>query len=372
MTLDSRAEELAKIVVDYSLDIQPDDVLLVRSEQAFKKFAEYIAFLAQKKGASVIFDHEDLQQVRDMVERNDADELSAESKRLCSLAEQATASVVVDAETNPYYLRGVDPKKIVDYKSIAKKPFLDRIVGNGREFKGIKWNLVAYPCRGEAEKAGMTLNEYANLLYNATNIDWRKTREEMKRTKDIFDNAKDVHIIVQPFTDLHLSLEGRGGDICDGRLNLPDGELYYGPVEDSANGKIYFPYTSVRDGNELRGIKLVYKDGEVISFSAEENQSFLEAMLNLPGVRRIGEFGIGCNHGIKRYIRNLLFDEKIGGTIHLALGESYKEPLNKGGGLNEAETHWDLVCDLRQIGSLPGGEIYVDGRLVQKHGLWVE
>ena len=370
MTLNNRAKELARIVVEYSVDTQPNDILLVHSEHLFKEFAEHIAKIAEAREASVIFNFIDLKEKRALIERNDEKELKRESKRICGLVESVTASTYVDATSNPYYLTGVDPKKIADYQRVVVKPYLKRVCGNGKEFKGIKWNLVAYPCEGDAKVAGMSLDEYAEFVYNATNIDWRKTREKMKRVKDVFDNAKDVHIVVKPDTDLHLSLEGRGGGVLDGRFNMPDGEVFYGPVENSAVGNIYFPYTAIRDGNEVKGIKLVYKDGEIISFSAEENQAFLEAMLNLSGVRRIGEFGIGSNYGITRYTKNLLFDEKIGGTIHLALGESYKEPLNAGGGLNEADIHWDLVCDLRKIAGLPGGAIYVNGKLIQKNGLW--
>jgi aminopeptidase len=370
MTLDTRAKELAGIVVDYSVSIQPNDILLVQAEFSFKEFAEYIGKLAEDKGANIISDYRDLNEKRLMIQRNDKEELEEESKRKCDLAEKATARVLVDAMTDPHYLKGVDPKKIGVFQSLVSKPFLDRICGNGKEFKGIKWNLVAYPGEGDAKNAGMSLEEYTNFLYGATNIDWAKTGDELRKIKDIFDNAKDVHISVPGQTDFHLSLEGRGGGICDGKFNMPDGETYYGPVEDSANGIIYFPYKSLRDGNELKGIKLEYKDGEVVSFSAEENQPFLETMLDLPGVKRIGELGIANNYGIKRYIQNLLFDEKIGGTIHIALGESYFEPLNEGGGKNKGEIHWDLVCDLRKINNLPGGEIYVNDKLVQKNGVW--
>lgn len=114
-----------------------------------------------------------------------------------------------------------------------------------------------------------------------------------------------------------------------------------------------------------------YKKGKIVKFSAEKNHKFLESMLNLKGAKRIGELGIGCNYGVKKYINNLLFDEKIGGTIHLALGDSYKRDLMDGGGKNYGEIHWDLVCDLRKINGLPGGEIYVDGKLVQRHGKWI-
>jgi aminopeptidase len=246
------------------------------------------------------------------------------------------------------------------------------VTGDGKKWKGIKWNLVAYPCRAEAKRSRMSLGRYEDFVYGATNINWKKTKERMQAVKNEFDNAEDVHIIVPGQTDLHLSLNRRGGRISYGKRNMPDGEVYYGPIETSTEGHIYFPYRSNRDGHDVEGIRLDFKKGKIVNFSAKKNQKFLESMLDLKGARRIGELGIGCNYGIERYINHLLFDEKIGGTIHLALGESFtSQGLRDGGGKNQSEIHWDLVCDLRKVNGLPGGEIYVDGKLVQKNGKWV-
>lgn len=371
MVLDERAERLADIVVDYSLDISSKDTLLVRAEHPFKKFAKMIGRLVAKKGAKVIYSFHNQKDTKNLIERSNDDELRKESEKICSLIEQATAAVKVCAETDPFYLQGVDSKKIAKHAEIVEKPYVDRLIGNGKEFKGIKWNVVGFPCEARAKQVGMTFEEYTDFVYGATNIDWTQSREEMKKIKDVFDNASDVHIYVPGRTDLHLSLSGRGGQICDGKYNLPDGEVFYGPVEDSAKGHIYFPYPSVREGNIVSGIRLEYKDGEVVSFDAEGNRDFLESMLELEGVKRIGELGLGCNYGIQKYIQNLLFDEKIGGTIHIAIGTSYKESLDDGGGLNDAKIHWDIVCELRKMDNNPGGSIYVDGKLVQQNGVWV-
>lgn len=371
MVLDKRAEELAKIVVDYSLQIQETDTLLIRSEPDFKEFADYISKLAQDKGANILHIWKDLDEFKALIERNDKKELKKVSKHFCSLAEQSTAEVGIDATADPTYLSGMDPKKIADFAKIVKSPFAERICGDGKKFKGIKWLWAAYPCIGYAKEAEMSLEEHADFVFSATNIDWQSKKKEMERVKALFDDAKDVHIIADK-TDLHFSLKGRGGCICAGQNNMPDGEVYYGPVEDSANGIIHFPYTSIQDSNRISGITLTYKNGKVVDFDAHENKSFLESMLALDGVKRIGEFGIGCNYGIKNYTNNLLFDEKIGGTIHLALGESLFEPLDQGGGRNQADIHWDLVCDLRKNSLKAGGEIYVDGRLVHKDGVLIK
>jgi len=370
MVLDERAEKLVDILIGYSLNIGSEDSLLIRSERPFNGFAQMIGDLAIEKGAKVIYEFYELGDRKEVIERSDDKELEKESKRICKLAERSTAAISISAETDPFFLQGVDSKKIAKYAEIVSQPYIERVIGNGKEFKGIKWNVVGFPCEARAKSIGMTLEEYADFVYGATNIDWAKAGEEMKKVKEAFDGASDVHIYVPGRTDLHLSLSGRGGQICDGKYNMPDGEVFYGPVEDSANGYIYFPYSSVRDGNIVSGIRLEYKDGGVVSFDAEENKAFLESMLELEGVKRIGELGIGCNYGIQKYIENLLFDEKIGGTIHLAIGNSYKEPLSDGGGLNEGKIHWDIVCELRKMHDNPGGSIYVDGKLVQQNGVW--
>jgi aminopeptidase len=371
MPLEKRAMDLAKIIVDYSTEINSKDRVLIQAEDSFYEFASYLGKTARAKGAEVIFDYRNLKERRKLINDNNKKELNGLSGRLCEMAEWCTARIMVDAWTNPLYLKGIDPKKIADFNEMVGKPFLDRIAGDGKRFKGVKWNITGYPTEAMAKNAGMSYERYKDFVFSATNINWYKVRDQMKNIKKIFDNANTVHIFHEPHTDLHLSLKGRGGDLCAGNFNMPDGEVYYGPVENSAEGKVYFPYVSIRDGNEVEGIQLVYHKGKIESFSAKRNQKFLKAMLDLDGVKRLGEFGIGCNYGIWKYTKNLLFDEKIGGTIHLALGEAYKRPLNDGGGKNHGKIHWDLVCELRKLNGFRGGEIYVNDELVQKNGKWV-
>lgn len=371
MTLDQRAVDLARIVVNYSLSINSDDRLLIIVERAFDEFAQKIGEFAGDVGANVVIDYRSLQEKKSMIERADAHELQDERDRLCALAEAATAAESVGASTNPLYLQGVDPEKIGNYQRMVEHPFKSRIIGDGDKFVGIKWNVCVFPSEADAKLANMSLSDYTDLIFNSTNLDWQVMAERMGGVKSKFDNAQDVRILVPGQTDLHLSLAGRGGQIDDGKLNLPGGEIVYGPVENSANGYIYFPYSSIFKGNEIRGIRLEFEKGTVVAYSAEENLPFLKEVLDSEGMRRIGELGIGDNPGIIDYIRNLSFDEKIGGTIHLALGKSYPFTLDNGGGLNKAKDHWDLVCDLRQVAGLPGGELYVDDNLVQRNGLWL-
>ena len=184
----------------------------------------------------------------------------------------------------------------------------------------------------------------------------------MRRIADCFDAADEVRI-VGPATDLRISLAGRTGMVDAGGANMPGGEVFYSPVEDSASGEISFKeFPAVYEGREVTGIRFRFDGGRIVDASADRNEEFLLQTIDRDeGARRLGELGIGCNPGITRHMKNVLFDEKMHGTVHLAIGASY----TFAGGTNESMIHWDIVKDLRS-----GGELYADGKLVQKDGKW--
>jgi aminopeptidase len=194
-------------------------------------------------------------------------------------------------------------------------------------------------------------------------LDWDAEGEKMRRIAERFDAASEVRIVGDG-TDLAVSLEGRTGAVDDGHLNMPGGEVFYAPVEDSAEGVVTFSdFPAVRFGREVGGARLRFEGGRVVDASAASNEAFLLEMLAVDeGASRLGELGIGCNRAIQRFSRNLAFDEKIDGTIHLALGSSYSFI----GGRNVSAIHWDIVKDLRS-----GGRLYADGELVQEAGVWL-
>ncbi len=368
--MDERAKKLAKIVIEYSTLVKEGDMVRITGEEIAKEFAYEIARLAVDKGAYPIVNIKNPEFSRYFLKNSNDQQLIRLPNYLLECAEEVDVNISIAANFDPKYLEDVDSHSLA-LRQKANKPFKDRIVGDGKDFPGKRWTVVGFPTEGDAGAAGMGFEEYKDIVFNATNIDWSKTRAKMNEVKRIFDNAEEVHIKVPGKTDLKFTLKGRGGEICDGKMNMPDGEVYYGPVEDSLNGYITFIHPAIRGGNEVKCIRLEFKDGKIVKAEAEENEQFLKSMLELKGARRIGEFGIGCNYGIKRYMKNLLFDEKIGGTIHLAIGDSYKRDLDDGGGLNNSEIHWDIVCDLRKTEKNPeGGEMYVNGKLVQKDGEW--
>lgn len=226
----------------------------------------------------------------------------------------------------------------------------------------IPWVGCRYPTQAQAEDAGMTLDEFTDFVYGACLLDWDAEAARMQRYKDRFDDAGEVRI-VGAGTDVRLGLAGREGMVDDGHLNMPGGEFFFSPVEDVTEGVIEFAeFPAVAIGHECRGVRLVFEGGRVVDASAESDEEYLLSQLEADsGARVLGELGIGCNPAIQRYVKNTLFDEKMDGTIHLAIGAGF--PVV--GGKNESVVHWDMVKDLRA-----GGRLFLDGELVQENGRW--
>ncbi|MBV8080016.1 MAG: aminopeptidase [Actinobacteria bacterium] len=226
----------------------------------------------------------------------------------------------------------------------------------------VPWVICEYPVHATAQDAGMTLEEMEEFVFGAVLLDWDAEAERMKRIADVFDRAKEVRIVGDG-TDLRLSIAGRGGIVDDGHVNMPGGEVFYSPVEDSAEGVITFSeFPAVRFGREVYGARLEFEGGQIVNAAARSGEAFLVETLDTDeGSRRLGELGIGCNPAIQRFTGSVGFDEKIGGTIHLAVGSSY----TSNGGKNVSAVHWDIVKDLRR-----NGKLYADGELVQENGVW--
>jgi aminopeptidase len=209
----------------------------------------------------------------------------------------------------------------------------------------------------------MTLPAFEDFLYASCLVDWGAEHDRISRYAKLFDDAEEVRIVGDG-TDLRLSVAGRRTDVDAGFGNMPGGEFFVCPVEASAEGTIVFTeFPAVWGGRELRGVRLRFSEGRVVDASAESGEDFLLQILDTDeGARRIGELGIGCNPGIDRYTRNVYFDEKMNGTVHLALGRGFDYV----GGTNESAIHWDIVKDLRS-----GGRIELDGKVVQQDGAWL-
>jgi aminopeptidase len=222
--------------------------------------------------------------------------------------------------------------------------------------------VTRYPTHAAAQEAGMSLDEYEDYLFSACCIDWNAESKKQARLKKLIDKTKEIRI-VEPDTDLTFSIEDLPGIKCDGRLNMPDGEVFTAPVRDSVQGHITYNCPSIYQGKEFNGVRFEFKDGRIVKACAEAGMSgALNKILDTDeGARYIGEFSLGINPGIRRPMRNILFDEKIFGSIHFTPGQAYDECDNG----NRSAVHWDLVRILSD------GEIRFDGVLIQKLGRFV-
>ena len=206
----------------------------------------------------------------------------------------------------------------------------------------------------------MYLIEYEEFVYKSCLQDWKKLGEKMEKIKNVFEKGKNVYLIVEN-VDLKFSIKGKNAIADKGEENMPGGEIFMAHVRESLNGYIKFEYPAIKSGKEVSDIFLKFKDGKVVESSASKNEDFLKKMINTDeNSCYVGEFGIGCNPKINKFTKNLLFDEKIGGTIHLALGMAYKE----NGGGNDSKIHWDIVKDMKKA------KMILDGKIVQENGVW--
>lgn len=349
---DSRVEKLADILVNYSAKVKKGDTVLVRGDELGKPLILEVYRKVIEAGGnpltSVSFDEMN----KIFYDSASKEQLSHTSKIKLYEAKNCDAVIIVHAPANSKSLTTVNPAKMT-MRSKANKPISEIIVNKK------KWVLTNYPTQALAQDAEMSIEEYEDFLFNATNLDWVKVDREQERIKKVIDKGRTVRIVGKD-TDLTFSIKGRKGIKCSGSSNMPDGEIFYAPVEDSANGHIYYEFPAIHGGKEVAGIRLGFEKGKVVKATAEKNEEYLFAMLDTDkGARYLGEFGIGTNYGIKRFTRDILFDEKIGGTVHLALGRSYKES----GGKNDSAIHWDMIKELREDGAL-----YLDGKRIQENG----
>jgi aminopeptidase len=357
---DSRVEQYARLLVEDCVDVQPGWQVLVRAQPLARPLYEEVLRQIGARGAYAL--------PRLTFGPNGA---TAESAWL-KAAPQELLDEVPDVDR--YTIENIDCLMVIlapeNTRESADVP-QDRMARVQKAFRPLSrifmshekpWVGCQYPTHALAQDAGMSLEQFEEFLYGAVLIDWDALEREMRTIGDRFDSGDEVRIVADG-TDLRLSLAGRSGRVSGAGANMPSGEVFYSPVEDSAEGEITFSeYPGCYLGREAYGIRLRFEQGRVVEASAEQGEDFLLQLLDTDeGARRLGEFGIGCNPGIQRHMKNTLFDEKIEGTIHLALGQSYLDT----GGTNESAIHWDIVKDLRE-----GGRIEVDGEVVQENGRW--
>lgn len=274
-------------------------------------------------------------------------------------------SIHIWAEENTKSLSNVNPKRI-GLRDTARKSIFDTFLTRAAQGK-LRWSGTQFPTQGCAQDAEMSLSEYEDFVFSAGLLDapdpvagWRKMSEAQQRVVDFLNSKRDYHVVAANGTDVRLSVAGHRWINCDGHENFPDGEVFSGPVLDSVNGTIHFSFPAVHHGREVQDVRLKFRDGKVIDAAASKGEDFLISMLDSDaGSRFLGECAIGTNYNIRRYTKNTLFDEKIGGTVHFALGAGYPETGNN----NQSGLHWDMVVDLRA-----GGYVEIDGVKISENG----
>jgi aminopeptidase len=267
-------------------------------------------------------------------------------------AKTIDADIMIVAPGNTRHLSHIPPRKIADRRK-AVKPVSEVLL------RRVRWVLTNFPTDALAQETDRSLAEYEKLYYAAVAQDWGAMARMFRRAKRILERSVRVRIVGKE-TDLSFSIKGRTAIPCAGEYNMPDGEIFTAPVETSTEGKIYFEFPAIAGGRDVAGIRLVFRKGRVVQASAEKNEGYLKEMLAADrGAAVLGEFGIGANAGVTSFTRDILLDEKMGGTIHLAVGRSYPES----GGRNDSAVHWDMIKDLRAQ-----GELYLDGKAMLRSG----
>ena len=359
MMADQRIEAYAKLLVEDCLDVQPGWQVVVSGGALARPLLEALSALLARRGAYAI-QRISLTGVRFNLQwvREAPDELLDTPAPIeVQPLHEADAWIGIEAPENTRELSLIGADRLARIQA-GLRPHLERVFSYD-----LKWVGCQFPTAALAQDAGMSLTDFEDFLYGACLLDWDAERERMSAYAARFDEAEEVRI-VGPETDITLSLAGRRGEVDAGGANMPGGEFFYSPLEDSASGTIAFTeFPAVYAGREVTGIRLRFEEGRVVDASADTHEDFLVEILDRDeGSRRLGELGIGCNPRITRHMKNTLFDEKIDGTVHLALGNGLPEV----GGENVSQVHWDIVKDLRE-----GGRLELDGKVVQESGKWL-
>jgi aminopeptidase len=361
---DPRITNLAQTLVQYSTTIQPRDrVAIVGEPPAAPLIREVYREVLRAGGhPHLLLKFEGMEYL--LFSEASDDQLNYISPFERLMLEDFEAMISVRSQSNTRALSNVDPTRQQIYAKARTDLYSTYTARSAaREFK---WVGTMFPTQAYAQDAEMSLAEFEDYVYSTTYADtkdpiaeWQKIHDEQQRLVDWLAGKKQVEVR-GPEVDLTLSIEGRAFINSDGKRNMPSGEIFTSPVEESANGWVRFTYPAVLRGREVEGIELHFEDGKVVKASAKKNQDFLLSMLDTdPGARYLGEFAVGTNKMINRFIKNILFDEKIGGTIHMAVGYGFPEA----GSLNKSAIHWDMICDMRD-----GGQISVDGKLFYDSG----
>ena len=365
---DERLNKLAKLLVEYSVEVKEGDIVYVCADEVATPWVIEVVKEATKKGAHIEYTLESDEIKEIQLKYGSEKQLKSGNMIYESILSEADVWLTAWGNRNTRMLSRINSDKLKMYQqgsSTWRKIYSDR-TGDG----SLRWCGTQYPTYADAQEASLSMSEYEDFVYGAGLLDsqdpvseWKKISKEQERWVKYLDSKSNLHIVSED-TDIMVGIEGRKWINCDGKQNFPDGEIFTSPLENNINGYITFSFPGIFAGRQIEGIKLEVKDGKVVNAKAKKGEELLKSLLDTDeGSSFFGEVAIGTNYGIKDFTSNMLFDEKIGGTVHMAIGDSMPEA----GGKNKSSLHWDMLCDMRN-----GGKIYADGELFYENGKFID
>lgn len=356
MPIDMRTRKLAQLAVKYSVKVKPGEkVIISGGNEAVPFLVELYKAVVLAGGIPIV--KAGLPDISDFFYKYaNKEQLEHFPEYWFDTVKKAQKFIGVNTEMNTRELSNCDSVKVSKRQKLLS-PISSYIVNEKEKIRRV---TIAYPVLALAQDAEMSLNEYEQFVYNACLQDWAKLGKRVDKILSVFKKGKIVHLIGEN-VDLKFRIHGEKAVADKGEENMPGGEIFMAPVRESTNGWIKFDYPAIRDGKEVTDVFLRFSNGKIIEAKATKNEEFLKKMISVDeNASYVGEFGIGCNPKVDKFTKNLGFDEKIGGTIHLALGMAYKE----NGGGNDSGIHWDIVKDMHKA------KIVLDGKVVQENGGW--
>lgn len=366
---DERLEKLAEVLVAYATEVKKGDKVAISGEDCSIPFIKAVSRAAVKKGALVEY-------------YVDIPDVDAEILKNGEEAQYARPNIRFGAcAASDVWISAWGSENVKAFQSIAGDKLKERRLANKENRKlyskrmgdgSLRWCGTQFPTNGDAQNAGMSLEEYEDFVYQAGYLyekdpvaKWKALEAWQETWIAYLDQKKELRIVTKD-TDIQVSIDGRKWINCCGKENFPDGEIFTSPVEDAIHGYITFSYPSIINGHEFEEVRLVVEQGRIVEASCKDEEKTVQLLSYIDtdeGSRFFGEVAIGTNYGIQRHTKNILFDEKIGGSIHMAIGEAFQEA----GGKNESAIHWDMITDMKN-----GGRIYADGELFYENGQFIE
>jgi len=356
MPFDLRTKRLAETAVKYSINVKKGEkVIISGGSESIDFLTELYKEIILAGGIPIV--RVNLPNITDFFYKHaEKEQLEFFPDYWFNTVKECQGYIGINSDLNTRELTNADGKKIALRQKIMHK-ISDYIVNTQDKIRRV---TIAYPCLALAQEAEMSLNEYEEFVYNACLQDWEKLGNFLDKVKNVFEKGKQVHLIGEG-VDLKMSIHGKNCKADKGEENMPGGEVFMAPVRESLNGWIKFDYPRIVSGKQISGVHLKFKDGKIVEYDADKGKEFLGELIKTDeNASYIGELGIGCNPKVTKYTNDLLFDEKLDGTIHLALGMAYKD----NGGGNDSAIHIDIVKDMHK------GRIVVDGKVIQENGKW--